>query len=270
MKAIKLDHELAKLVLTGKKTSTWRLYDDKDLSVNDEVEIIDKVDPKDPGTWQVAAHAVIDTVIQKRLGDVAESDYGGHEQYASQEEMLQDFQHYYGPQVTLKTPVKMIHFTLLSKSVNKLTGNVKEKPRLTEVKMYADGGSRGNPGPSASGYVIYDMDSNIVVKKGIYLGVTTNNQAEYQALKFGLEDALQQGAHTIHVYMDSMLVVNQMKGIFKVKNRDLWPIHDAIKKLASQARQVTFTHVPRALNKAADAAVNEALDAHHDQLKQRS
>ena len=114
------------------------------------------------------------------------------------------------------------------------------------------------------------MDNNIVVNKGIYLGVTTNNQAEYQALKFGLEEALRHGARTVHVYMDSMLVVNQMKGIFKVKNRDLWPIHDAIKKMVATAEQVTFTHVPRALNKAADAAVNEALDAHHAQLKQHS
>jgi ribonuclease HI len=66
----------------------------------------------------------------------------------------------------------------------------------------------------------------------------------------------------IDVYMDSMLVVNQMKGIFKVKNRDLWPIHDAIKELVGKFDEVHFAHVPRELNKLADAAVNRALDEH--------
>ena len=64
----------------------------------------------------------------------------------------------------------------------------------------------------------------------------------------------------VHVYMDSLLVVNQMLGRFKVKNRDLWPIHDAIKRLVPSFQHVSFTHVPRELNKVADSAVNEALD----------
>jgi len=94
----------------------------------------------------------------------------------------------------------------------------------------------------------------------VYLGVTTNNQAEYQALKYGLEEARRMGVRTVHVYMDSLLVVNQMLGIFKVKNRDLWPIHSAIKDLLPSFAHVSFTHVPRELNKLADGAVNEALD----------
>ena len=132
---------------------------------------------------------------------------------------------------------------------------------LTEVKLYADGGSRGNPGPSASGYVILDSDGNVIAEQGIYLGITTNNQAEYQALKLGLENCLSLNIRTVHVYMDSMLVVNQMKSIFKVKNRDLWPIHDSIKVLLPKFKEVTFTHVPRELNKLADTEVNKALDA---------
>lgn len=130
-----------------------------------------------------------------------------------------------------------------------------------EVKLYGDGGSRGNPGPSASGYVLLDMDDTVILKSGVYLGITTNNQAEYQSLKFGLEQAQKLGAREVHVFMDSLLVVNQMKGIFKVKNRDLWPIHEAIKELATQFKKVTYTHVPRELNKLADAEVNETLDA---------
>lgn len=130
-----------------------------------------------------------------------------------------------------------------------------------EIKLFGDGGSRGNPGPSASGYVLLDMDDNIIFKSGVYLGITTNNQAEYQALKFGLEEAHKMGVREVDVYMDSLLVINQMKGIFKVKNRDLWPIHESIKELAKQFKKVTYTHVPRELNKLADAEVNTTLDA---------
>ena len=132
---------------------------------------------------------------------------------------------------------------------------------IKQIKMFADGGSRGNPGPSASGYVLMDMDNNILFKSGVYLGITTNNQAEYQALKFGLEAAQKAGAREVAVHMDSMLVVNQMKGIFKVKNRDLWPIHESIQEIAKQFKKVTYTHVPRELNKLADAEVNTTLDA---------
>jgi ribonuclease HI/pterin-4a-carbinolamine dehydratase len=130
-----------------------------------------------------------------------------------------------------------------------------------EIKMYADGGSRGNPGPSASGYVLLDREDHIIFKGGVYLGITTNNQAEYQALKFGLEEAQKLGAREVDVFMDSLLVINQMKGIFKVKNRDLWPIHESIKETAKQFKKVTYTHVPRELNKLADAEVNTTLDA---------
>jgi ribonuclease HI/pterin-4a-carbinolamine dehydratase len=132
---------------------------------------------------------------------------------------------------------------------------------ITEVQLYADGGSRGNPGPSSSGYVLMDMSGKVVLSAGEYLGVTTNNQAEYQALKLGLEHALHDfQAREVHVYMDSMLVVNQMKNIFKIKNRDLWPIHDACQQLVKKFDKVSFDHVPRELNKLADEEVNKALD----------
>lgn len=131
---------------------------------------------------------------------------------------------------------------------------------LYEAKVFTDGGSRGNPGPSASGYVILDMNDTVLLEKGVYLGITTNNQAEYTALRLALEECLHLGVREVHVYMDSLLVINQMKGIFKVKNRDLWPIHDAIKTLVKQFKQVSFDHVPREFNKLADAAVNKAMD----------
>jgi ribonuclease HI len=134
------------------------------------------------------------------------------------------------------------------------------EPRPDKVKIFADGGSRGNPGPSSSGFVVLDMEDNILVDKGVYLGITTNNQAEYTALKLALEECVKMNVKEVEVYMDSMLVVNQMKGIFKIKNRDLWPIHEAIKKLATQFKYINYSHVPREFNKLADAAVNRALD----------
>jgi ribonuclease HI len=137
-----------------------------------------------------------------------------------------------------------------------------EPPRAKQVKLFSDGGSRGNPGPSASGFVLLDMNDKILVDQGVYLGVTTNNQAEYTALKLGLEAALKLGASEVDCYLDSLLVVNQMRGIFKIKNRDLWPVHDSIKDLVVKFKKVRFTHVPREHNKMADAAVNRALDEH--------
>jgi ribonuclease HI len=152
--------------------------------------------------------------------------------------------------------------------IDSLTVDATKIPKVTiptgahkEIKLYADGGSRGNPGHSASGFVLLDMEGTVIIKSGVYLGITTNNQAEYQALKFGLEQAVKLGAQEVDVYMDSLLVINQMKGIFKVKNRDLWPIHEAIKELANQFKKITYSHVPRELNKLADAEVNETLDA---------
>lgn len=265
MKTLKLDHQLANDVRAGKKTSTWRLFDDKDLSVDDRVVLIDKVDPHNHDTWIAFGEAVITIVIEKHLGEVGKDDYDGHETFASTDEMLKRYQGYYGSSVSLTTPVKIIHFTFYpykEKPVTVPNKTVEKRLQADEVKLYADGGSRGNPGPSASGYVLLDANGGVLVDKGEYLGITTNNQAEYTALKLGLEEAKSLNARVVHIYMDSLLVVNQMKGVFKVKNRDLWPIHEAIKELIKQFKEVTFTHVPRELNKAADAAVNRALDAH--------
>jgi len=129
-----------------------------------------------------------------------------------------------------------------------------------EVKIFSDGGSRGNPGPSACGFVIMDMEDNVLVDRGMYMGITTNNQAEYNGLKEALEECQKLGVKRVHSYMDSMLVVNQMNGIFKVKNRELWPLHDAVSKLAHGFDEIHFQHVPREFNKLADAAVNRAMD----------
>ena len=85
---------------------------------------------------------------------------------------------------------------------------------------------------------------------------------EAAMLFLGMGELMEFVVATIHIFMDSMLVVNQMKGIYKVKHRDLLLIHDAIKALTTQFQYVEFTHVPRELNKLADAVVNETLDQH--------
>lgn len=262
MKSLKLDHELAELVSSGSKTSTWRLFDDKDLSVGDLVLLIDKVDQRSPATWRPIGIASIQTVIQKRLGDITEDDMRGHERFASKGEMLATYRKYYGDNVTWETPVKIIHFSFSPEALTTKPADV--LPRIDKSVIYADGGSRGNPGPSASGYVIYDEHGTLLINRGVYLGVTTNNQAEYTALRLALEEVKSLGAHEAHIYMDSMLVINQMKGIFKVRNRDLWPIHDSVKRLCSEFRRVEFTQIPRELNKLADAAVNQALNRQLD------
>ncbi len=141
-------------------------------------------------------------------------------------------------------------------SVTKTT----EKQRL--LKIFTDGGSRGNPGPSASGYVILNEEEEIIEEGGEYLGITTNNQAEYQAVKQALQAAIKFDPQEIHFFVDSLLVVNQLKGVYKIKNRDLWPIHSDIKDIAENFENVSFTHVRREHNKLADAKVNEVLDSH--------
>ncbi len=105
------------------------------------------------------------------------------------------------------------------------------------------------------------MNDQVLYESGKYLGITTNNQAEYHSLKGGLEAVIKMNVKQVHVFMDSMLVINQMKGIYKVKNRDLWPIHESIKALLPNFKVISFTHVPRELNKLADSMVNQTLDA---------
>lgn len=136
-----------------------------------------------------------------------------------------------------------------------------EKPKDSLV-IYSDGGSRGNPGQSAAGYVILTSDeSHTLERGGKYLGITTNNQAEYQAVKLALESAIKFDANNVKVYVDSLLVANQLNGVFKVKNKELWPVHEAIKQLAEKFDDITFTHVKREHNQLADDEVNKILDS---------
>lgn len=135
-----------------------------------------------------------------------------------------------------------------------------EKTTENSIIMYSDGGSRGNPGPSAAAFVVMNQREEILADGGSYLGVTTNNQAEYQAVYFGLKRASELGAKIVDFRLDSNLVVNQLNGVYKIKNRDLWPIHEQIKLLMPKFDKVTFTHVRREFNQIADGLVNKILD----------
>ncbi len=130
------------------------------------------------------------------------------------------------------------------------------------LTVFTDGGSRGNPGPSAAGFVILNKQDQVIEEGGEYLGITTNNQAEYHGVRLGLEKALELGATQLHFRIDSMLVVNQLNGIYKIKNRELWPIHERIRELMKRCDRVTFSHVQREFNQLADGMVNKTLDAH--------
>lgn len=130
------------------------------------------------------------------------------------------------------------------------------------IIAYADGGSRGNPGPSAAGFVLYDNGSQLLEQGGDYLGIASNNQAEYQAVRLALEAALRRRVSRIQFRLDSQLVVNQMNGLYRVKNQELQAIHDQVTQLVKQFEHVTFSHVKREFNHEADAIVNQILDEH--------
>lgn len=132
----------------------------------------------------------------------------------------------------------------------------------TTVHLFTDGGARGNPGPAAMGGVLFDSETKKVLDEfGTYLGSTTNNQAEYQALIEGLKRAQKLGAEKVVCHLDSQLVKEQMAGHYKVKNADLGQLFLKAKELAQTFHHISYTHIPREQNKHADALVNRALDA---------
>jgi ribonuclease HI len=130
-----------------------------------------------------------------------------------------------------------------------------------KLTIFADGGSRGNPGPAASGAVITDEHGHVVREIGTYLGTTTNNVAEWTGLITGLEAALQLGATEIVVRMDSELVIKQLSGVYRVKHPNMIPLHARAKTLLRKFGRADIGHVPRKQNAAADAVVNAVLDA---------
>ncbi len=127
---------------------------------------------------------------------------------------------------------------------------------------YTDGGARGNPGPAAIGVVVKNGTTGENISGfGRYIGHTTNNQAEYQALVAALEEAIKHGATEVSCFLDSELIVKQMNREYRVRDIGLQTHFMKVWNMATTLKKVTFTHIPRAKNKEADAFVNQALDA---------
>ena len=128
------------------------------------------------------------------------------------------------------------------------------------ITINVDGASRGNPGPSGIGYVIYDNTGKTIERGGEFIGFATSRVAEYYAMRKGIERALELGYKTVRFISDSLMVVNQLDGIFKIKNQDTLPIYEDIQTKLSEFDAVSFTHVPRSQNAIADAEANLAID----------
>ena len=138
----------------------------------------------------------------------------------------------------------------------------RQTPVPVKATLFADGGSRGNPGPAASGAVLFDEGGQLLHEVGTFLGTATNNVAEWMGLISGLEAALEFGVDDLAVWLDSELVVKQLSGAYRVKNAGLIPLHARAKALMRRFGRVEVRHVPRKQNVAADALVNQILDAH--------
>lgn len=134
--------------------------------------------------------------------------------------------------------------------------------------IHTDGGARGNPGPAASVFIIRDSKGELIVSRGVYIGIATNNQAEYLAvanaliwLKINLSK-FSKDIDNIQFYLDSELVVNQLSGKYKIKSVSLSPIIHQIKNCQARiGRGVEYQYIPRSQNKDADHLVNQTLDS---------
>lgn len=152
------------------------------------------------------------------------------------------------------------------KPTHKASGHLFNEPESPAARLEGaytaniDGAARGNPGPASYGVVVRHPDGKVLESLGKYIGRHTNNVAEYYALIAALDYAAARGIKRLRVLSDSQLIVNQMKGLYKVKHPDLRPLHERAKKQASAFEAFTIQYIPREENSDADAAANAALD----------
>ena len=133
-------------------------------------------------------------------------------------------------------------------------------PTDQELYVWTDGGARGNPGPAGIGAVVTRPDGTVLAEISEGIGWATNNVAEYRGVIAGLRRARELGARRVRVRADSLLVVNQQKGLWKVKNAALRPLSEEAARLARDFERVVWEHVPRERNRHADALANRAMD----------
>ncbi len=141
-----------------------------------------------------------------------------------------------------------------------LRGSGSSQVGVDVLHLYTDGASRGNPGQAGAGVVIMNGGGEVVKRTGKYLGVTTNNVAEYEALILGLENASEMGGRTIAIFADSELMVKQVKGEYRVKNSGLVPLYRRVCTLLRGFEKYDITHIVRSKNGEADELANMAID----------
>ncbi|MCL4458316.1 MAG: ribonuclease HI family protein [Chloroflexi bacterium] len=129
---------------------------------------------------------------------------------------------------------------------------------MKNLLIYADGSASSNPGPAGIGVVIQDERGHVLKRLARPIGRATNNQAEYRALIAALESALKMKAREIHLFLDSQLVVNQMQGVYKVRDPVLLSFYKQAKGLLKHFEVVTITHVPRQRNARADSLAKQS------------
>ena len=141
-----------------------------------------------------------------------------------------------------------------------ISGRLSHRNTASSHQVYIDGASRGNPGPSGIGYCIRDVDGKIIERGGEFIGFTTARSAEYLAMKKGIERCLDLGITSAQFISDSLMIINQLNGIMKPKNADTISTFNVIQDLLKNFDSVSFTHVPREQNQAADEEANKAID----------
>ena len=128
------------------------------------------------------------------------------------------------------------------------------------LNLYSDGACRGNPGYGGAGAILMDKEGNVLASTKEFLGLCTNNVAEYRALIIGLEDALKRHCRKLHIFLDSELLVRQINGVYKVRDENLKVLMKEIRRLLSFLDEYKVEHIDRSLNSMADRLANEAID----------
>ena len=131
--------------------------------------------------------------------------------------------------------------------------------KINKVVIYADGASRGNPGPAAIGATIKDERGKLIAGISERIGIATNNEAEYRAIIAALEEAIKLGANHVDINLDSQLVVRQISGQYRVKKATLKPLHQQVKQLLNLLQSFTITHIPRQQNREVHTLADTAL-----------
>ena len=171
--------------------------------------------------------------------------------------LLSDIQH---EMITNSTAVLLNIGTWKDNNSDLVLDGLNSNVKNTTTIIYSDGGSRGNPGPSAAAFIIMDKDDNIVSQGGKFLGRNDSGMAEYMGVELALEKAIELGIKNVELRSDSLMVVNQLNGLFEVKNHEYWSIHDHIIHLMTQFKHINLRHIHREYNRIADGLVNKILD----------